>query len=87
MSIQKKITILFVSSLVMMSLIGFWVEKTSLQKAQMIQQSNYITSAKELFSSLSKGETAQLEVTIGELGLKKVTDMNIMKNAQIAFHH
>ena len=86
MSIQKKITILFVSSLVMMSLIGFWVEKTSLQKAQMIQQSSYITSAKELFSSLSKGETAQLEATIGELGLKKVTDMNIMKNAQIVFH-
>jgi two-component system OmpR family sensor kinase len=70
----------------MMSLIGFWVEKTSLQKAQMIQQSSYITSAKELFSSLSKGETAQLEATLSELGLKKVTDINIMKNAQIVFH-
>lgn len=86
MSIQKKITILFVSSLVMMSLIGFWVEMTSLKKAQMIQQSSYISSAKELFSSLSQGEPAQLDTTISELGLKKVTDMSIVKNAQIVFH-
>ncbi len=86
MSIQKKITILFLSSLVMMSLIGFWSEKTSLQKAKMIQQSSYITSAKEVFSSLVQGETVQLETTISELGLKEIKDGSIIKNAEIVFH-
>ncbi|MDD2356438.1 MAG: ArsS family sensor histidine kinase [Thiovulaceae bacterium] len=86
MSIQKKITILFLSSLIMMSLIGFWSEKTGLQKAQMLQQSSYITSAKEVFLSLVQGEKAQLESTISELGLKEIKDGNIEKNAEILFH-
>ncbi len=85
MSIQKKITILFVSSLVLMSLIGFWVQKTSLQKAEMIQQNSYITSAKELFSALVKRQTLQLESTISELGLTQIDDMNIVKNAEVLF--
>ncbi len=86
MSIQKKITILFLSSLVMMSLIGFWSEKTSLQKAQMIVQSSYITSAKELFSSLTHGDTTQLEAVINELGLQEIKDKSIVENAELIFH-
>ncbi|MBU0633136.1 HAMP domain-containing histidine kinase [bacterium] len=85
MSIQKKITILFLSSLVTMSLIGYWVEKTSLQKAEIIQQNSYRTSAKELFSSLINRQIRQLENKISELGLSRVDDTNIVKNAQIIF--
>lgn len=85
MSIQKKITILFLNSLVLMSLIGYWVEKTSLKKAETIQQNSYRTSAKELFSSLVNRQTLQLENKISELGLSRIDDMSIVKNAQIIF--
>lgn len=86
MSIQKKITLLFLSSLVLMSLIGFWGEKTSLQKAKMMEQSSYITSAKELFSSLAQSNRAQVEATINELGLRKIKDMSIVKKGEPTFY-
>ena len=85
MSIQKKITILFLSSLVTMSLIAFWVERTNLQKAQTIEQNSYLISAKELFTPLVNKQKTELNKRIEELGLQVVTDDKIIKNAEIVF--
>ncbi|WP_345993606.1 ArsS family sensor histidine kinase [Sulfurimonas sp. HSL-1716] len=85
MSIQKKITILFLSSLVTMSLIALWVERTNLQKARTIEQNSYLTSAKELFTPLVNKQESELNKRIEELGLQIITDGKIIKNAEIVF--
>ena len=82
MSIQKKITILFIGSLIMMGFIAFWVEKNSLQKVLTIQKNSYLSDAKELFVYLADGQQSNLDARLKELGLQRVADGKVVQNAQ-----
>ena len=83
MSIQKKITFLFIGSLIMMGIIAFWVEMNTLQKVMTIQKNSYLSNAKELFTYLADNKNVQLDTRLKELGLQRIIDTKSTRNMQI----
>lgn len=85
MSIFKKITLLFLSSLFLMIFIVFWVEKSNLKKNEVIQINNYITDAKVILSIFAKGENIKLQKKLSELGLQKVDKSSFLHKSSTVF--
>jgi len=69
MSIKKKITLLFMSSLIVMLGIGVWIEYINEQKNQQILIVKYLSAAKELIPIIANSDHKALSKKLQELQL------------------
>jgi len=72
MSIKKKITALFLISLVLMLILTFWIEKLNETKNQKIIISRYMTAAKELIPAIVNNDKRELFKKLKELDLSLI---------------
>ncbi|WP_456403706.1 HAMP domain-containing protein [Hydrogenimonas sp.] len=79
MSIRKKVTLLFVVSLVLMGVIAVWAERSSLQKGLMLQKERYLKEARGLFSLLSLADERRLRSRLQELGFKRLPSDELLE--------
>ncbi|WP_267905521.1 ArsS family sensor histidine kinase [Nitrosophilus alvini] len=84
MSIRKKITLLFIFSLLVMVSIAFWAEMTTERKNETIQINRYMSEAKEIISLIAKGKRNRLEKRLNELGLR-IIDKKSMTDYETVF--
>ena len=73
MSIRRKVTILFLVSLLVMGFIAWWAERSNLRKSLTIQKERYLKEAGELFTLLSSADDRGLQKRLEALGLVAVT--------------
>jgi two-component system, OmpR family, sensor kinase len=89
-SIFQKITILFVISIFLMSILSFWTNEILTQNIETLQQSRYTQASQVLFDSLVKGDTAALDSKAKEFGYvklesKRSSDVNIVYSTKTSF--
>ncbi len=73
MSIRLKITLLFLTSLLLMTYMGYWVQSQTAQKNRTILIQRYLRTAKTLLTPMMKGDTRAFDAKLKELGVKKIT--------------
>ncbi len=76
MSIKKKITILFLLSLILMLALSFWLRSTNKEKNKQIVVSKYISSSKELLPLIFDSNTKALEKKLKEFHYKSIKELN-----------
>ncbi len=70
MSIKRKITILFLLSVILMLSLGFWLNKINKQKNSQILISNYLSSSRELLPLIFNSNSKALNSKLKELNYK-----------------
>ncbi|WP_456393793.1 ArsS family sensor histidine kinase [Nitratifractor sp.] len=77
MTIRKKISLLFLSSLTVMLSIAAWIEYTGIENNLRLQQERYLRVAKELFLLVSRSKEKQLEQLLDELKFLSLSPKSI----------
>ena len=86
MSILKKITILFVISLLLMSTIGFWIDSINSQRIEGLVKDKYIQVAHELLANIDNNN--RLKSIVHKYGLKsknRLSNLEIMHKEKHTF--
>ena len=85
MSIRTKITLLFLTSLLLMSGMTYWVQTQTTQKNRTILTERYLRAAKTLLSPVIKGDNRKLEAKLDELGMQRVEIRKDTRAASILY--
>ncbi|HIP18940.1 MAG TPA: HAMP domain-containing histidine kinase, partial [Sulfurovum sp.] len=85
MSIRTKITLLFLTSLLLMSGMTYWVQTQTTQKNRTILTERYLRAAKTLLSPVIKGDNHKLEAELDELGMQQVEIRKDTRAASILY--
>lgn len=83
MSIFRKISILFVISLILMTIIGSWIDKINTNRIDSLVKEKYIKVVDDILKNF---ESKNLVEQIFERQKLKIIDKDLIKNAQILYH-
>ena len=73
MSIFRKITLLFLASLLLMLAIGYQMERLNRENAEIAVTQKYLQEARELFVLLASTEPGSLGTELAAMGLESVS--------------
>ena len=83
MSISKKISILFIISFVLMSIIGFWIDNINEKRVNDLITEKYLKISNELFSSMDNKE--KINALIEKYNLKALTSIPYSKSETLYY--
>ncbi len=82
MSIFKKLSILFILSLVVMIIIGIWIDKINSKRVDDLIKDKYLKVSNEILENIDSEET--INTLVAKYKLKKLTNLDT-KNGEILF--
>lgn len=83
MSISKKISILFIISFILMSIIGFWIDNINEKRVNDLITEKYLKIGNELFSSMDNKE--KINALIEKYNLKALTSIPYSKSETLYY--